>query len=148
MFRSWDHVQSLRKMIKICNMRHICQTIKPIESIGLLLWLSEWTQTIFGLYRSIFLHTGQEPRAWGPAGHLPGRIRGNGRGNGEVLWCVDRKGTGTSGPGWRGSSQAMGGQQQAGGFRARQVKPTSRRQTEPRTSCRGCGAVGLLRPLG
>lgn len=114
-------------------------------------------------YRSLFHPLGEEPGAGGPAQRLPGRVRGDGGGDGKVLWFDDRKGTGAPGPGWGGSSQAVGGQQQAGGSgeggRVRQVKPTGRRPeqsctewyradtwTEPRTSCQCGGAVGG--PLG
>lgn len=116
-------------------------------------------------YRSLFLHVGEEPRAGGPAQRLPGRFRGDGRGDGKVLWCDGRKGAGAPCPGRGGSSQAVGGQQQAGGSGGGgtvcQVRPGSRRteqsctdrpradtQTEARVSCQCCGAVGLLWPLG
>lgn len=66
-------------------------------------------------YRSFFHAVGEEPRAGGPAQHLPGRVRGGGGGDGGVLRCDDRKGAVASGSGRGGGSQAVGGQQQAGG---------------------------------
>ena len=118
---------------------------------------NQWT---CGLHRpprrSLFQPVSEEPWAGRPAQRLPGRVWGDGGGDGEVLRCDDRKGTSATVPGWGGRPQAVGGQQQSGGSggggTVGQVRPTSRRpgqscthwpRTGPRTSHQCCWAIGL-----
>lgn len=65
--------------------------------------------------RSLFLLIGKESGAGSAACCLPCCVRGHGGGDGKVFWCDDGKRTCTSGSGWRGRSQTVGGEPEAGG---------------------------------
>ena len=137
--------------------------------------LGWWTprplgEKVFSLTRSLphrspVLPAGEESRAGGPAHHPSGCGRGDGGGDGAVLWRDDWKGTSAPGSWWWDSDQTVGSQQQTGGSgrgrAARHLKlnirrpkqswtdgPSAGAHTKPRTTSQCCGVVGLFWPRG